>query len=428
MPDWAEQAFAKLEVPHFSVKPVSYTLPNGLRVIVQPESISDTVEVFGSIRTNQDLQSSKEEEGVADVLGALFPFGTTSLDRLKLQAALDAINARMNAGTSFSLSVPSAHFADGIKLLADNELHPALPADAFAVVQQQTAGAIAGQLQSPDFLFEMGMDGALFPANDLQMNHATPETIKALTLDKVKSYYAKTYRPDLATIVIVGKIDPSLARDVVAQAFGDWKAVGPKPDVDYAAVPHNKASQLHVPDATSVQDTVQMKQNVDVFNRDDSRFALNVGNEVLGGGFYASRLYHDLRDKSGLVYNVSTSFDLNPHRSSYEVTFGCDPDKVAAAAAIVVRDLKQMQDEPVAEADLQRAKSIELRQLSLSESSFGSIGQGLLSLAEQGKPLNQDEIAAQHYFELTAAQVQQAFRTYVRPDGFVIGVKGPAPK
>jgi zinc protease len=428
LPDWAAKAFAKIELPHSTIHPVSYTLPNGLRVIVQPESISDTVEVFGKIRTNQDMQSTKEDQGVADVLGGLFPFGTTSLDRLKLESALDALNAKMSAGSNFTLSIPSMHFAEGMKLLADNELHPALPPQAFGVVQQQISGVIAGQLQSPDFLFYQGINRALFPANDLQLRYPTPDTLKALTLDKVKAYYRKTFRPDLATIVIVGKVDPAQARDVVAKAFGTWKVEGPKPDVDYVAVPANRGSQLQVPDATSLQDTVQMKQTLDVFTHDDVRFALTVGNAVLGGGFYASRLYHDLRDKSGLVYNVSSAFELFPHRSTYAVTFGCDPDKVAPAAAMVVRDLKQMQDEPVAADDLQRAKSIVLRQLSLGESSFASIGQNLLSYAVENKPLDEDTIAAHHYFKMTAAQIQQAYRLHVRPDAFVIGVKGPAPK
>jgi len=428
LPDWAAQAFTKLDVPHSTISPVSYTLPNGLRLIVQPETISDTVEVYGSIRTNQDLQSAKDEEGVADVLDGLFPFGTSSLDRLQLQQALDAISARQSAGTSFSLSVPAAHFAEGMKLLADNELHPALPPEAFGVVQQQIAGAVAGQVQTPEFLLMIGLDAALLPATDPELRHATPESVKALDLGKVKAYYAKTFRPDMATIVIVGKVDPAQAKQIVEQAFGDWKAEGAQPDVDYAAVPVNKAGHLHVPDSSAVQDSVQMKEIVDITRDDDVRFALNLGNEVLGGGFYASRLYHDLRDKSGLVYNVSTGFDLDKHRSTYEVSFGSDPDKVAPAAKLVVRDLKQMQDEPVSAEDLKRAKGILLRQLPLNEASFSSIGEQLLIFAEQGRPLDESTIAARHYLELTAAQVQQAYRQHIRPDALVTAVKGPAPK
>ncbi|MHB1273405.1 MAG: M16 family metallopeptidase [Rhodanobacter sp.] len=428
LPDWAAHAFDQLSLPRSTLSPVKTTLPNGLTLIVQPESISDTVEVFGQIRTNEDLQAGKNQEGVADVLGGLFPFGTTHLNRLRYQQALDAISASANAGARFSLAVPSAHFAEGMKLLADNELHPALPEQAFAVVQRQVAGMVAGQIQSPDFLARYGMDKALLPAGDPGLRFAKPMNVMRLTLNRVERYYLHTFRPDMTTIVIVGKVDPAQAKSVVEQTFGGWKASGAKPEVDYAAVPANQRSQFHVPDASATQDSVQLAQTIDVTRDDPARYALNLGNQVLGGGFYASRLYRDLRDKSGLVYNVSSSFNLDKHRGTYSVSYGSDPDKVAAARAMVIRDLKQMQSDPVSESDLKRAKGILLRQIPLGESSFGAIGGQLLQLSIDGKPLDAMTIAGQHYLQLTAPQVQQAYAKHIRPDDFVTVVKGPMPK
>jgi zinc protease len=428
LPAWARQAFAKLQLPASSLHPVSYTLANGLRLIVQPETISDTVEVFGQVHTNEDLQAGKDDKGVASVLEGLFRFGTTSLGRLQFQQALDAIAARESAGTSFSLAVPERHFADGLKLLADNELHPAMPAQAFAVVQRQVAGLVAGDMQSPAFLAELGMDKALLPAGDPQLRHATPQSVMGLSLDKVEAYHDRVFRPDMTTVVVVGKVNPAQARDAVERAFGGWKASGPKPAVDYAAVPPNKPGRLDVPDASASQDSVQMAQLVDVTRDDPARFALNLGNEVLGGGFYASRLYHDLRDTRGLVYTVGSRFDLGKHRSTYTVTFGADPDKATTARALVVQDLKRMQAEPVSQMELDRAKGIMLRQIPLGESSFSAIGRQLLQLSIEGKPLDAMTIAGRHYLELTAPQVQQAYARHIRPEAFVTAVKGPAPK
>lgn len=428
LPAWAARAFATLEVPRSTLDPVSYTLSNGITLIVQPESISDTVELFGQIKTNQDLQAGKGDEGVADVLDGLFRFGTPRMNRLQLQQALDAISAKASAGSRFSLSVPSAHFADGVALLADNELHPALPPQAFAVVQQQVAGIVAGQLQSPAFLAQLGLGRALLPADDPQLRYPTSQGVSALTLDKVKAYYAKTFRPDMTTIVVVGKVDPAHAKAVLDKAFAGWKANGAKPVVDYGAVPPNKPGQFNVPDSSASQDSVQMAQTIDVTRNDPTRYALNLGDEVLGGGFYASRLYRDLRDSRGLVYNVGTKFDLDRYRGTYTVSFGADPDKVAAASAIVRKDLKQMQKAPVSDSDLKRAKGILLRQIPLGESSFGAIGGQLLTLSIEGKPLDAMTIAGQHYLELGAKDVQRAYAKHIRPDAFVTAVKGPAPK
>jgi zinc protease len=428
LPAWAAQVFAKLEVPRSSLQPVSYTLANGMRLIVQPETISDTVTVFGKIKTNQDLQAAKGEEGVAQVLAGLFPFGTSSMNRLQFQQALDQIGAQAHAGSSFSLAVPAAHFAEGIKLLADNELHPALPAQAFAVVQRQTAGMLTGQLQSPASLIELGLSKALLPAADPQARYPKPENVMGLTLDKVKQYYAQTFRPDMTTIVVVGKVAPAQAKAVVEQAFGEWQAHGAKPDVEYAAVPANQPGQFNVPDASASQDSVTLAQTIDVTRDDPTRYALNLGNKVLGGGFYASRLYHDLRDTRGLVYTVNTSFNLGKHRSTYSVSFGADPDKVAAASKIVAQDLQQMQQAPVTDTELKRAKGILLRQIPLGESSFAAIGGQLLQLSIEDQPLDALTIAGQHYLQLTAPQVQQAYAQHIRPAAFVTAVKGPAPK
>jgi zinc protease len=426
LPDWAVKAFGELQVPRSTLAPVSYVLPNGLRLVVQPESISDTVAVFGRIRTNQNLQASPGQEGVADVLDGLFPFGTVSRDRLQQQRALDDISASANAGSSFSLQVPAAHFAEGMALLADNELNPALPADAFEVVLGQQVGLVAGQIQSPDFLTQFGIRKALLPAADPALRHATPGQLRGLSLDEVTRYHAQTFRPDMTTIVVVGKVDPAEVRQVVERTFGAWKANGPQPEVEYPAVPPNPPGLLHVPDDSAVQDSVQMVQTIDVTRDDPGRYALSVGNEVLGGGFYASRLYRDLRDRTGLVYSVDSSFDFDKHRGTYTVSFGADPAKVAAASALVVKDLKQMQSEPMSADDLTRAKSILLRQIPLGEASFGAIGGQLLTLASEGRPLDAPTIAARHYLALDSADVQQAYAKHIRPDSFVTAVKGPA--
>jgi zinc protease len=429
LPDWAKAAFAKLELPKSALHPTAYTLSNGLKLIVQPESISDTVEVYGRIKTNEDLQAPKGEEGVAQVLDGLLPFGTTSMNRLQFQAALDAISAHEGTGTDFSLAVPSANFAKGMALLADNELRPALPARAFAIVQRQSAGQVAGELQSPAFLSELALNEALLPADDPALRHATPQDVGGLTLDKVKQYYTQTFRPDMTTIVVVGKIDPAEAKTVVEKTFGSWTAQGAKqPATDYGHVPPNRPGHVQTPDKSAVQDEVTMAQTIALNYDSPQRFALALGNQVLGGGFYASRLVRDLREKRGLVYTVGVGSSLDKQRGTYAVNFGCDPDKVTEAGRLVVRDLKQMQDAPISATELQQAKGILLRQIPLGESSFGAIAGNLLTYSMEGKPLDESSIAAQHYLALTAGEVQQVFAKFVRPDGLVTAVKGPAPK
>ncbi|MEJ2668342.1 MAG: insulinase family protein, partial [Deinococcales bacterium] len=326
------------------------------------------------------------------------------------------------------LAVPAAHFAQGMSLLAANELHPAMPARAFTIMQHNEAAATAGEVQTPGFLNSIHLDQALLPAHDPGLRYATKQSIDNLTLADVKSYYARTFRPDMTTIVVVGDVTPAQARAVVDETFGAWKATGPKPEASYPAVPLNtNATQFNTPDKTAVQDQVTMAEQIAVNSHSVDRFALYAGNMVLSGGFYAARLPRDLREKRGLVYSVGSQVNLDRHRGVFEVTYGADPGKVAEAQALILRDLKQMQDTPVSAAELHQVKGMLLRQFPLGESSFGSIAGLLLQLSLQGKPLNATTIASQHYLAMTASQIQAAFKKYVRLNDFVTAVKGPAP-
>lgn len=427
LPSWAARAFARLPTPRSQLHPTLYVLPNGLKLVVQPETVSDTVEVLGKVRTNSDLQAPKGQKGVDEVLDGLFQFGSARLGRLRFQAALDAITAREQAGKSFSLSVPARYFAQGMALLADNELHPALSPQAFAYMQHNVAGSWLGQIHSPGFLNDIGLQKLLVPAGDPSLRHPTPNSVMGLTLADVQRYYASVFRPDMTTIVVVGKVTPAEAMWVVAKTFGGWLATGAKPDVDYGPVPLNRAGRLQTPDRSAVQDSAQLAELIPVTRDSPARFALQLGNQVLGGGFYAAWLYHDLREKAGLVYYVQTAFDLDKHRGRYTVTYGCDPDKVYPARTAILKDLERMQDGELSSVDLDRAKGILLRRIPLSESSFAGIGGQLLTYASRGQPLDEGVIAGRHYLSLTAAQVQHAYRKYIDLKRFVLAVQGPTP-
>ena len=428
MPDWAGAALSSLNVPQSSVNPTSTILPNGIHLIVQTETITPTVTVVGSVKSNPDLQTSQGKEGVSDLLEGLFSFGTTSLDRIAFARALDDIAASESAGSDFSLSVLSSDFDRGIQLLADNELHPALPPTNFTIVRSQLAYELRGEMQTPDYLTNRALENALYPKGDPTQREATPDTVQALSLQDVKDYYASVFRPDLTTIVIIGDVTPEQAQASVAKWFGGWSAAGPAPATDFPSVPDNAASAVDVPNASRVQDSVTLAETVDVSRSDPDYYALVVGDHVLGGGFYATRLYRDIRQQAGLAYEVSNDLNVGKLRSLYSVSYGCDPQNVAKVREIVVRDLKDMQTQPVTPDELVLAKALLLHEIPLRESSEDSIAEGLLARTVAGLPLNELELAATKYVSVTAAQVQSAFAKWIRPDGFAQITQGPAPQ
>ncbi len=428
LPDWAEQALHRLAVPKATTHPTEMTLANGIKLIVQPEDVSDTIGVYGQIKSQSDLETPKGQDGVDDVLSQLFPYGTTTLDRIAFQKALDDIGANENAGTGFSVESLASHFDRAVQLLADNELHPALPQQAFEVTKPQMAQYAAGELQSPDHLASQALHVNLFPKDDPTLREATPETISSLTLDDVKNFFASVYRPDLATIVVMGKVTPEQAKATVEKYFGAWQATGPKPPTDLPAVPENKPLQTEVPDSSRVQDSVTLAETLGITRFSPDYYALDLGNEILGGAFYASRFSKDLRESAGLVYTVGSSLQAGKTRSVYSVSYGCDPPNVSKARALVVRDLKALQTSAPDAGELASAKALVLRRIPLGESSFGSIAGGWLGRAAIGLPLDEPFIAAQHYLDMTGAQIQAAFAHWVRPDDLVQVTQGPAPQ
>jgi zinc protease len=428
LPDWAEAAVKALKVPQAVTHPADLTLSNGLRLIVQTEKLSPTVTIIGSVKHEANLQTAPGKEGVNSVLAELFSYGTVTRDRLAFQEALDDIAASESGGANFNLKVLKQYFDKGVELLADNELHPALPADAFKVVRDQSAELTAGTLVSPGYRTQRALETALLPKNDPALRESTPQTISALTLDDVKHYYAAVFRPDMTTITVIGDISLEEARPVFEKWFGGWKSAGPKPAVTLPPVLGNPPSAVNVPDPTAVQDSVELAEEIGINRFHPDYYALQLGDHVLGGGFYATRLYRDLRQKAGYVYNVDNALHATETRASYSVTYGCDAENVSKARLLIERDLAAMRTENVSPAELQQAKALLLRQIILSESSEDAVAEGFVARALVGLPLDEPTRAAQSYYALSADAVRAAFEKWIRPDAFVQVVRGPAPK
>jgi zinc protease len=428
LPDWAKGPLEAIKPPA-SYVPVSDTrLANGIRLIVRSDATSPTVTVVGEVEHNADLQTPAGEDGLGSVLDQLYSYGTQTLDRLTFQKALDDIAANESAGYRFSLTVLKQYFSRGVELLADNELHPALPEQAFQITRGQTAQFVAGNLQSPGYRTSRALDKALVPPGDPILRETTPATLGNVTLDEVKQYHDDTVRPDLTTIVIIGDVTPEEARTVIEKWFGDWKATGTKPNTTLPPVHENKPSAVNVPDQQSVQDQVTLAEQINLNRFDPEYYPLELGNHVLGGGFYATRLYHDLRQVAGYVYNVDVSLNASKTRATYSVQYGCDAQNVSKARALIVRDLDQMRTADVSPDELHQAKALLLRQIPLSASSEDALAGGLLGRAVIGLPLDEPVLAAKKYMALTADDVKNAFAKEINTSNLVQVVRGPAPQ
>jgi zinc protease len=428
LPSWASKILSHLHVPKKSIHPVLMHLPNGIALIVQEERETPTIVLQGFIENRDTMQTPKGKMGVSAITSKLLSFGTTTYNRLQYQAEIDKISANIKLGTSFSLSILSRYFNRGVQLLADGELHPAFLEKDFNIVKMEELGAVKGNVKSPDFLASLALMKALFPPDDPEQRHSTPKSVEGLSLEDVKNYYSQVYRPDMCIIAIVGDITPEKAKETIMHYFGDWKAAGPKPNVFPPLVPNNKSAFQVVPDPSRIQDKTTLAETLSLTFQNKDYPVLTVANAILGGGFYASLLYHDLREVKGYVYYVESNLEAGKTRSIFSISYGCMPDKVQPAKGMILSDLKEMQTRLVSLDRLQDAKALLLGRVPLREQSYAGLGRQLAQYVFLGLPLDEDFREAKAELAVTRSDIRNAMQKWIRLNDFVEVVQGPAPR
>ena len=172
---------------------------------------------------------------------------------------------------------------------------------------------------------------------------------------------------------------------------------------------------------------MRLAETIGVTRSSPDYYALDLGNHVLAGAFYATRLYRDLRERRGLVYHVGSSLHMTKTRGMIELEYACDPRNVARARAIIESDLREMRRTPVRPAELLQARRLLLSNIPLGESSEEDIAKGLLTRSAEDLPLDEPLRAAERYLRLDADDVEAAFRQWVRPESLAEVVLGPHP-
>jgi zinc protease len=426
LPDWANALVEHITVPAAPPRPAQFKLSNGITLVVQPETISDSVFLYGSVKTNSVVQESVGKEGVSSVLAAMFDYGTLDADRPTFQRAQDDIDSEVSGGANFGLQSTSQSFGRAVALLAQAELRPRFDQATFAQARQHAAEELQTALNGSNSLATRRAARLLLPPGDPELREPTISGLQALTLDDVKAYYEKTIRPDLATIVVVGNVTPAAARSAVERGFGAWRAAGPTPDVRLGPVPLNPPGEVRL-SLPIGQDSVLFQQIVDVARTSPDLDALLLGNAILGGGSLGpeqSRLFRDLRQNAGLVYSIASR--IVPRRERYELSiqYACLPANAARIGSLIDAEIKRLQTQPVGGFELSLAKASTVRQTVIDESSIGSIGQALLDSAANGLPFDQRQLDARSVLRVDAPGIQRAMASYIHPENFVRVIEG----
>jgi zinc protease len=160
---------------------------------------------------------------------------------------------------------------------------------------------------------------------------------------------------------------------------------------------------------------------------DPDFFALLVGNHILGGGGFVSRLTEQVREKRGLSYSVYSTFAPGLHAGAFMVGLQTRPDQAAQAMAVAHDVVQDFVRQGPSEAELQAAKSNLVGGFALRIDSNRKLLANVANIAWNGLPLDYLSHWTGYIERVSAVDVQRAMARVLQPERMVTVVVGGAP-
>src|SRR5690606_15573909 len=280
------------------------TLGNGLRVVTErvPHVRSVALGIWlgvGSRTEPGDLA------GVSHFLEHLAFKGTTTRSARDLADAIDRLGGHMNAFTTREYTCYYARVLDedldeALALLADMLLRSRFdPAD-IETERSVALEELRLYEDTPDELVHDLAAACLWPGDPLgRPVLGSPDTLPAFTRDTLVAFHQRTYTPDNAVLVMVGRVDHAAAVERAAALFGGWAPAG-------AGGAAQGTPRAEPGRRVRVKDTEQVHLCVvgeGCSLRDPDRYGALVLVNILGGG-PSSRLFQEVREARGLAYAI----------------------------------------------------------------------------------------------------------------------------
>jgi zinc protease len=422
-PNWIARAVRTPTTARSALAPVEFTLANGLRVIVQTKSDRPTFILRGKIAASPAFEPPRKE-GIARLASSVADYGSAQYPFEQRRKATDEMGAFVETGQNFSAQGVASDFERIVAILADGEAHPTFADPWFGIERLQLANSLQSESNISGVMIDRAYDRLLLATDDPTLREPTSQSVAEITRADLLAYAQQYWRPDLTTIAVVGDLPPQRVRRALDSSFGAWQASGPRPDPRLMALPPATSGHDYIGTAAN-QVYIRLGQPaVSRSSADYDTFA--VLNEILGGsGAFESRLWQELRQKRGLVYNVSSTLDADADRGDLRVELSASPQRVVEAVDFVRRELERFKDAPVSETELQEAKVRLVSNALLEEASSSGQAKQLMDIAANGLPLDYYRTLNERFASITSADVQRVARDYLHPSRLVQVYAGP---
>lgn len=422
--DWRASAPEPAPAPEFKLGDYQeYELENGLKVIVVENHKLPVV----SYQLFVDRGPLKEGEiaGVSSITGQMLKTGTQSMTKAEIDEKIDFLAATLQTNSNgFYASSLKKHSAELLDIATDILYNPSFPEEEFDRIIQTTKSGLAFQKSDPNTISSNVGNAVLYGKYHSYGEFTTEESVDAITLDDVRSYYEKFYFPNRTYLIVVGDISAEEAKKQAEEYFGDWtpnnnfKPLTPTPVNRPAS---NSVSFVHKDGA--VQSVVTVAQTADYKPNSSDRMAANVMNTILGG-YFGSRLNKNIREDKGYTYGIYSSLSPDRHIGKFSLSASVRNEVTDSTLTEILAEIDQLRQNPVDEEELELVKNVKTGQFARGLESPQTIAQYALNIARYDLPKDYYKTYLERLEKLSPADVQAAAQKYLDPSQLHIVVVG----
>ena len=414
--------------PRVSLPPIiTRQLPNGLKLLIVEQHelpLADFVLLVGSGTTSD----SAGKPGITNLTSAMLGEGTTTRKSLEIADQIAFLGIRVFSLSSWesstlSLHTPTAQLDSSLALFADLALHPSFPANEFErirknrlteLLQLRDQGPAIANIAFPAIVY-----GKVHPYG--APAKGTEASVASLTTADLQSYYQTNFRPNNATLIIVGDVNPAQIEQKISGLFSGWQR-GDVPQLNYGEPPKSATTTIYLIDKPGAAQSSFRIGAVGVPRSTKDYFALTVMNTILGGSF-SSRLMQNLRETRGYTYGASSEFDMRRAAGPFLASAEIVAAKSDSALLEFMKELNAIR-QSVPASELSRAKRyLQLQQPGNFETTQ-DIAFQMLPVALYGLPLDYYNNYVQNIETVTAADVARVAQQYINPGSLAIVIVG----
>jgi zinc protease len=370
--------------------------------------------------------------GISSFTASMLEQGTQSLDAIAYADELDRLGAfiRVGAGDdelTISVSALDAQFPDAIRLMTDVILHPRFdPAD-FERLKKERTTAIETRSDQIRVIAGDVFDRLIYgdDASAGRPSLGTKDTVAALSLDGVKSFWKSFGVPSGARMSYVGALDGAALSKALEPLTSAWKGGAPPPPQQPKA-PAIAKTRLYLVDKPGAAQSEIRIGHIGPSSKDREFYALSVVDYPLGGAF-SSRINMNLREKHGYTYGARSSFQGGLEPGEFVASAGVKTDVTAESVTELMNELRAI-GEGVKPEELAFTKDA----LSMSARRQYEATGALIGMVDNASKFGwPDDYPKQRLAELdamTTERFKELAQKWIHPDAMVILVVGDKSK